>query len=86
MLTVAQALRDLEVVTREVVMGRPNLGNRMTEALEALRAVTPPRGKILLQVLHREASKVERDDGARRTFFHAARALVTLNRGYPLGA
>jgi hypothetical protein len=78
------ALRELEAVTREVVLGRPRLADRMIVALEALRAVTPAMGGPLLRVLRRAASEVERDEGARRTFFHASRALASLNRGYAL--
>jgi hypothetical protein len=79
MLTVDAALEDLQRAAREVAMGRPNLSERMPLMLAALSPITPARGRPLLRALRHTACELDRNDSARRTFIHAARALLTLS-------
>lgn len=75
----AQALHDLEEFARDVAAGRSPRCPDITPTLGQLK-LDDGSGDWILRVLSATCGRMANSAAARRRFFHAARALVSLRR------
>ncbi len=75
----AEALHLLEEFARDLAAGREPRHGNITETLQQLR-LGATRGNWLLRILNETAAHTAESPSARRQFFHAARAFVSLRR------
>lgn len=80
-----RALRELEEFAHDLAAGRAPRSSDITGTLSLLRLGTT-RGNWLLRIMHETSSRVADSASARRQFFHAARAFVSLRRDPLLAA
>jgi len=73
-----KALRDLELYAYELAAGRAPERD-ITDLVAALR-LGSTKGIWLLRILNETAARVAESASARRQFFHATRAFVSLRR------
>lgn len=73
------ALRQLERFARDLAFGRASHVD-LPAILATLGFDAPPRSRPLLEALRTSAPAAPADEHARRKFFHAARAVVSLHR------
>lgn len=73
-----KALRDLELYAYELAAGRAP--ERDISGLVAALRLGSPKGVWLLRILNETATRVMDSASARRQFFHATRAFVSLRR------
>lgn len=77
-MSLAVLLHDLEVAAYRVASGRE--GRDIAELVREVVRFPIGRGAPLVAILGSTAPHVEESESARRQFFHAARALVSLHR------
>lgn len=80
-----EALHRLEEFARDLAAGRAPRQGDIASTLQQLR-LGATRGNWLLRILNETAAHASESPSARRQFFHAARALVSLRRDPYLAA